>query len=64
MSFGEKVKKKENELEKTVHISFHATGEGVDLIDWLGYINQLSASETPFKITSGNVNIFYKEKSK
>jgi len=66
MNFGDKTKKKEKEettiyLEKTAHISFHVTGNGVDLIDWYGIVGDLALSDK-FKITSFNVNIYYTEK--
>ena len=64
MNFGDKTKKKEKEettiyLEKTAHISFHVTGNGVDLIDWLSCIKDQGED---FIITHGNVNIYYKKK--
>ena len=60
MSFGEKVKKEEK-IEKTAHISFHITGEGVDQIDFYTDMEAV-AKEFNFIITSGNVNIYYKKK--
>lgn len=58
MTFGEK---KKGQIEKTVHISFHITGDKVDQIDWYGFFED-TAEEDNLKITNGNVNIYYTEK--
>jgi len=69
MSFGDKMKKVEtveeapvSGLEKTVHLNFHLTGEGVDKIDWMDWILRANDEETPFIATHAGVNIYYIEK--
>ena len=66
MSFGDKMKKVEadpvSDLEKTVAISFHATGEGVDKIDFFDWLLRASDADTPFIITHGSIQYYYTEK--
>ena len=66
MSFGDKMKKIEEDpvsgLEKTVHISIQAIGEGVDKIDFFDWILRANDEETPFTITHGTVKYYYTEK--
>ncbi len=69
MALGDKTRKTEVEdkapesgLEKTVHLNFHLTGEGVDKIDWMDWILRANDEETPFIATHAGVNIYYIEK--
>lgn len=60
MTFGEKVLEPETKsnLIKTAHLSFHATGEGIDQVDFLTFLVELG-KEYGFTITSGNFNCYY-----
>ena len=70
MALGDKTRKTEtvedispeSGLEKTVAISIHATGEGVDKIDWMDWFLRANDEETPFITTHAEIKVYYTEK--
>ena len=70
MSLGDKTRKTgpvedippESGLEKTVAISIHATGEGVDKIDFMDWFLRANDEDSPFIITHAEIKYFYTEK--
>lgn len=47
-----------NEMEKTLHVSYHITGKDVDKISFRAYLDDLT-QDYDFEVTAGHEQIYY-----
>jgi len=67
MALGDKTRKIEDKdpvsgLEKTIAISIHATGEGIDKLDFMDWFLRANDEDTPFTVTHAEIKYYYTEK--